>query len=140
MKAISLWQPWATAIALGYKTFETRHWSTYYRGPIAIHAAKRWTRDEREFAQSMAYEFDDQRLAQPPLGVIVATATLTSILRCDIALRLTVADCHDGYWGNYADGRFAWKLTDVHVFAEPITFRGAQGLFDVPDALLDGAA
>ena len=51
MRAISLWQPWATAIAVGVKQIETRHWKTDYRGPIAIHAAKRWTRDEREFAE-----------------------------------------------------------------------------------------
>lgn len=27
MKAISLWQPWASAMALGLKSIETRHWS-----------------------------------------------------------------------------------------------------------------
>lgn len=40
MKAISLWQPWASLIAHGVKTIETRSWSTPYRGPLAIHAAK----------------------------------------------------------------------------------------------------
>ena len=49
MKALSLWQPWASAIALGHKRIEPRHWTTSYRGLIAIHAAKRWTADEREF-------------------------------------------------------------------------------------------
>lgn len=38
MKAITLWQPWATLAALGLK-HETRSWGTDYRGPIAIHAA-----------------------------------------------------------------------------------------------------
>jgi hypothetical protein len=41
MKALTLWQPWASLIALGAKTIETRSWSTKYRGPLAIHAAKR---------------------------------------------------------------------------------------------------
>lgn len=41
MRAISLWQPWASAIAIGSKLIETRHWATDYRGPIAIHAARR---------------------------------------------------------------------------------------------------
>ena len=41
MKALSLWQPHAQAIAAGLKPYETRHWPTRYRGPIAIHAAKR---------------------------------------------------------------------------------------------------
>lgn len=39
-RAITLHQPWATLIALGYKTIETRSWSTRYRGPLLIHAAK----------------------------------------------------------------------------------------------------
>src|ERR1700744_4583034 len=44
MKALSLWQPHAQAIALGLKPWETRDWPTRYRGPLAIHAAKRqWT-------------------------------------------------------------------------------------------------
>lgn len=28
MKAISLWQPFASLIVLGFKTFETRSWDT----------------------------------------------------------------------------------------------------------------
>lgn len=40
MKALTLWQPWASLVALGVKTIETRSWSTSYRGPLAIHAAK----------------------------------------------------------------------------------------------------
>lgn len=38
MRAITLWQPWASLIAIGAKTIETRSWSTAYRGPLAIHA------------------------------------------------------------------------------------------------------
>lgn len=41
MKAITLWQPWASLIAIGAKKYETRSWKTNYRGPIAIHAAKK---------------------------------------------------------------------------------------------------
>ena len=41
MKAITLWDPWASLIALGEKKVETRSWRTDYRGPLAIHAAKR---------------------------------------------------------------------------------------------------
>jgi len=39
MKAITLWQPWASMLACGAKQFETRSWATNYQGPIAIHAA-----------------------------------------------------------------------------------------------------
>jgi hypothetical protein len=40
-RVLSLWQPWASLVALGVKTIETRSWSTKYRGPLAIHAAAR---------------------------------------------------------------------------------------------------
>lgn len=40
MKAITLWQPWASLLAYGVKKYETRSWPTKYRGPIAIHAGK----------------------------------------------------------------------------------------------------
>lgn len=39
LKAITIWQPWASLIACGAKQYETRSWKTDYRGPIAIHAA-----------------------------------------------------------------------------------------------------
>ena len=31
MKAITIWQPWASSIALGYKKNETRSWPTNYQ-------------------------------------------------------------------------------------------------------------
>lgn len=39
MKALTLWQPWATLVAMEVKKIETRCWSTKYRGEIAIHSA-----------------------------------------------------------------------------------------------------
>jgi hypothetical protein len=41
VKAITLWQPWASLLACGAKQFETRSWATKFRGQIAIHAAKK---------------------------------------------------------------------------------------------------
>jgi hypothetical protein len=39
VKALTLWQPWATLMALGVKRNETRGWSTTHRGSLAIHAS-----------------------------------------------------------------------------------------------------
>ena len=41
IRIISLWQPWASLIALNLKQYETRSWGAPYRGKLAIHAAKR---------------------------------------------------------------------------------------------------
>lgn len=38
MKFLTIRQPWASLIAVGRKTIETRPFSTKYRGPLAIHA------------------------------------------------------------------------------------------------------
>ena len=39
LRAISLWQPHASLVALGVKPIETRSWATKYRGRLLIHAA-----------------------------------------------------------------------------------------------------
>jgi len=43
MKALSLWEPWATLVRRGLKLYETRGWPMYESlidKPLAIHAAK----------------------------------------------------------------------------------------------------
>lgn len=131
MKALSLWQPWASAIALGMKMVETRHWSTRYRGPLAIHAAKRWTADEREMhALEVAVGAMPPTL---PLGAFVATAQLVDIRRTEDLTDLLTAEY---YWGNYGPGRFGWVLVDIRPLPAPVPFKGHQGLFEVPDKLL----
>jgi ASCH domain len=57
MKALSVRQPWASAIIHSTKNIENRGWPINYRGDIVIHAAKTCTKKEyqlaREFCQSM---------------------------------------------------------------------------------------
>lgn len=106
MKALTLWQPWATLVALGVKTIETRSWSTSYRGPLAIHAATRpisdrltlgvweaWPSDPRGYQHpnhdgprpARLYRNDGGWLVSGrwlplPLGAIVATCTLVDVV------------------------------------------------------------
>jgi len=58
MKAISLWQPWASLIACGAKPYETRHWSPpreLIGQTIAIHAAKKIDREAAQLAQDIMF-------------------------------------------------------------------------------------
>ena len=84
MKALTLWQPWASLVALCVKTTETRSWATKYRGEIGIHAALKlppvhelgdWAitygRLTGWFMESPDGEFHDLHF-----GAVVATATL----------------------------------------------------------------
>ena len=132
MRAISLWQPWATAIALGVKRVETRHWSTNYTGRLAIHAAKRYDKEQSFFAET---ERAAGRLpARIPLGAIVATATLMGCRRTeDVVHQLSSIE---QIYGDYEPGRFAWFLSDIVALDEPIPYKGAQGFFNIPDELV----
>lgn len=58
MKAISLWQPWASLVACGAKPYETRHWAPpreLIGQRIAIHAAKKVDKDAKAFAEDLMY-------------------------------------------------------------------------------------
>lgn len=58
MKAISLWQPWASLIACGAKPYETRDWApprALIGQTIAIHAAKKIDKGAAQFAEELMY-------------------------------------------------------------------------------------
>lgn len=137
MKALSLWQPWASAMAYGWKRIETRHWSTSYRGPLAIHAAKRWTWEERDEWECARRDNPELRLPdRPPLGAVVAVCRLVDIRPTELLRgRINGQECR---WGDYSDRRFGWIFEDIRALPEPIPFRGAQGFFDIPYDLLSG--
>ena len=122
MKAISLWQPWASYMADGQKLIETRHWPISYRGPLLIHAAKRM--DECSTSQR----------ATLPFGALLCIVDLINCKRTE-DLRDSISELEHSL-GNYGDGRFGWITANVRCFQNPIPYRGAQGLFDVPDGLL----
>jgi hypothetical protein len=128
IRAISLWQPWASAVALGLKHVETRHWSTKYRGPLVIHAARRWDRSQRQFA---SVERTLGRLpSRLPFGALVAVCNLVDV-RPTEELKLSVSAIERLY-GNYEPGRFGWLLADIRPLTEPIPYLGRQGFFSVP--------
>lgn len=93
MKVITLWQPWASLVAIREKTIETRSWETRYRGPLAIHAAARRVKGPEMIATILnnpeAWEAwyeagltgvvsqDDDAI---PYGAIVATCQLADVL------------------------------------------------------------
>jgi len=137
MKCISLWQPWATLMAIGAKRNETRSWETSHRGPLAIHAAKKWN---RELSDVCGTEPFSSRLASVgmgahdlPFGAIVCTVKLVD------CIRITSANAPTGderAFGNYTPGRFMWITEELQLLPLPIAYSGHQGLFNVESAML----
>lgn len=129
MRALTLHQPWAHLIATGRKTFETRAWSTAYRGPIAIHAGR--TVDE---AYALECGIDPDALVR---GAIVAVARLVAIIPAEQAVRAIEATmpaaraAEELRHGWYAPGRYAWELMEVRA-VPALRIGGQRGLWDVP--------
>jgi hypothetical protein len=131
MRAITLWQPWATLIAIGAKRIETRSWSTSYRGPLAIHAAK--TIDHlgllaRDPFWRVLINAEYWNPSDFPLGAIVATCNLRQIIKIT-ELNSSRLSEQDRAFGDYSPGRFAWMLDDIVKVVPPIPARGRQGLW-----------
>jgi activating signal cointegrator 1 len=136
MKALSLWQPWASLIGNG-KQYETRSWTTNYRGPIAIHAAKFFPREHRSFCFREPFHSCLIKIGDnwwPPQGVFVAIAELTEIKPTqEIRPLLLRNDLVELAFGNYEDGRYAWKLENIRRILPVIPTRGRQGLWNLDE-------
>ena len=160
LPALSLWQPYATLIALKAKQFETRGWATDYRGPLAVHAAKNVSElricatepfysilsaagyvklpphlvgASQEDVEGAADEMPKRRLLELfplPLGAIVAVANVADCLVMDKAL-IGSQSAQERDFGDWSNGRYAWEMADVKRLREPIEQRGAQKLFNV---------
>lgn len=130
--AISLWQPWASLIVIGAKRYETRGWDTSYRGPLVIHAARRFTIDERQIC--LSHPFRDvlagagiSHTRQLPFGAFLCIVDLVEIVPTREVINFLSKQ--EIAFGNYLPNRFAWKLENVRRFPEPIPGRGYQKLW-----------
>ena len=138
MKAITVWQLYASLLVLGLKQFETRGWGTAYRGCLAIHAAKRWD-DEREqdYQRVMDLLSPEQlasvagvQLARTPiretLGKVLGIVDLTDCRQ----MRMSGSEFEDSV-GHFGFGRWGWKCENPRPLQTPVYYCGKQGLWNV---------
>lgn len=148
-KALTLHQPWASLIATGHKSIETRSWSTRYRGPLFIHAAKSEVPTRSFAAQQAGYPLTQEQWNEMPFGALVASCQLLDVVPVEslrwadkmvnawIQFRngdneqVTKVDISQRAMGDYTPGRFAWLLFGVTPITPPTPKRGKQGLWEV---------
>jgi activating signal cointegrator 1 len=137
MKAISLWQPWATYIT-EFKHYETRSWYTSYRGDILICSAKKQSRDLASQHDHIRSEYclDMPSFYDLPFGEIIALATISDCIKMNTTLILKQPE-EEIAVGDWQVGRFAWKLENIRKPKRAIAVVGKQGLFDVDVNLKD---
>lgn len=144
MRVISLHQPFATLLVLGEKIFETRHWATLFRGNLAIHAAKttqyKTICDTQPF-QSVLSKNGYHSFSLLPRGGVIGKVNLLNCLKTsDTEVRDKLKElANEKFFGNFANGRFAWKTAGQVKFDKMIECVGRQGFFNVDDELIKNA-
>jgi hypothetical protein len=147
MKCLSVKQPWASLIIPDDRLYlvktirttrpglpdlpkdiENRTWQTPYRGPLLIHASLGY--DSFGFLSPVpggSVCRGDRRFWPDdyPRGAIIGRVELVDIVD------QSTSRWHEG-------GQWGWVLECPHRFESPIPWKGALGLFDVSEDLLEG--
>lgn len=132
MRALTLHQPWAWAIAHADKRIENRTWyppSELLGREIAIHAGKRFDEAGAAWMTSGMGSGCEDRLPVPEVadtvfGAVVAVARLYAATE----RRPDESDPRRRWWA----GPVGWLLQDVVALPTPVPCRGAQGLWILP--------
>lgn len=141
MKAVSLIQPYATLIMLGYKQYETRSWSTKHRGPLAIAASAgkpKWARDVAEncpiISELLArhgFTFDTL-----PRGGVLGVCDVVEMNSIDVYFIENNITVEEEAAGDYSmPGRWAWLLDNVRPLPSIVGCKGALSVWTVPESL-----
>jgi hypothetical protein len=156
MMALTVWQPWASLIILGAKSYEFRRWAVRWRfettAPrrIVIHASLRpmplrelrdlhlhvRTDPMLKIDAAAALPLIEAWLADPgalPLGAGLGTVALGQPVRC--------TELFNAYRHDIDERAWAWPVADPQRWDKPVPVRGMQGLWPWPSFLEpDGAA
>jgi hypothetical protein len=145
MKALTIWQPWASLVMAGAKPWEWRRWPpprSLIGQRLAVHAGKRAVkpqdiaeividirRGDSSLVADIALELLDRvHHSMWPLSSMLGTAIVGEPVP---ALAWAAAHLKPGYDSTRIDHHnFAWPLTEIERFEPPIPARGAQGLWD----------
>lgn len=131
MKALAIKQPWAEAVARGWKDIENRDWRTSYRGPVLIHASKLFDDDEAhaylDVIKAAGIRTEDRK---PPLTIGDARR------RCGGIIGIAeIVDCVSMSRSPWFFGRYGFVMANARA-VDLVPCRGMPGLFDVPDEVV----
>lgn len=148
VKAISLWEPWASLVRTGAKTWETRGWRTHYRGELLICSASGGLPmcELIFFLSHWQFQGGLAPLIGKPLDMTFKTwagvkhtdlnfgkaVALVALVDCKPTDDLTLKEIDaEKVFGSFEPGRFAWKLKLIDGSFEPFPVKGKRGFFNV---------
>jgi hypothetical protein len=124
MKAMSIKQPWVHAILYEGKDVENRSWQRSFRGWVALHASAKPLHGNR---------FPRGGFPVPDLKTLDYSAI------CGVARVVDIVTKSRSKWFYRPDDgsiNYGWVLDDVTALEEPISCKGAFGLWEVPPGIL----
>ncbi len=154
--ALTLKQPWATAVMLFGKSIENRNWPPYasieFPFDLWVHAGSAWDSDWHSPLLGLATE---GRLPVSAAGLLLGSSTQpetqreAGFPRGAILGQVTVVGAHEageacgeacGTWGNTAAGMWHWELTDPQIHRELVPAAGLQKLWTPKGQVADKLA
>ena len=131
IRAISLWQPWAGAMALGIKKQETRSWITKVRGEVVICSTKKSVpKDLYPFSYGA---FSDSFGVMDLKGYALCIVEIYDCIQINGSNKPTGSEFH---WGDYTDGRYAWMTRNLRRI-KPVPIKGGQGFFYLDKKIIE---
>lgn len=137
MKALTICEPYASAIMAGIKKVENRDWPTSYRGVLVIHAGKSrayldsYDGRQQEAMEEGGFHFDwtgKLDTTALPFGMILGTATIVDCI--------PFAQYEERFPNDpWAFGEFCWIFENPILLPKPILYKGALGLWTLPDSV-----
>lgn len=149
MKALTIWQPWASLVMIGAKPYEFRRWDYRESAPklegqrIVIHAGARPVKlpEVEDIIARMEDRLSSLRaeIAMPLLERLRAAHKCRGVVELSAGLGTAVLGkpkSVSALFSSPADSdridhhMWAWPLTDIQAFGAPIPARGAQGFWN----------
>ena len=122
IKVLSIQQPWAWLIISGHKDIENRSWKTSYRGPLYIHAGKKFDYNNYIFLINKYKNIKFPSKDEFKFGGIIG---IVDLLDC--------TEYHPSNWFEKIENKektYAWILTNPRK-TNFYPLRGQQGLFNI---------
>lgn len=140
MYTLTVHQPFASLIVLGFKRWETRPWVTHYKGPLLIHAgAARTVEGHRVFHLPTVHQFLSahgcHNWDQLPRSAIIGGVTVVETVPTEAFHHSRPLHASEELVGNFPPGYYAFALTKPHAIAPGIPCHGKPGLWSYDHAL-----
>jgi len=124
MKALSIRQPWAWLICVGYKDIENRQWSTKFRGRIYVHAGK--TTEDTIPSLNISEHWILTNLTQEQrIAYQVAVQNRGAIIG-----EVDIVNCVTKSESPWFTGKFGFVLANPFLYEKPIPCKGKLSFFN----------